>query len=54
MTDAVAALQDGKPVVMPFDTVYGLAADPYQGGVDAASLQAEGPRRSRAERARRP
>ena len=30
MTDAVAALQDGKPVVMPFDTVYGLAADPYR------------------------
>jgi L-threonylcarbamoyladenylate synthase len=28
MTDAVAALRQGKPVVMPFDTVYGLAADP--------------------------
>lgn len=28
MTDAVAALRAGKPVVMPFDTVYGLAADP--------------------------
>jgi tRNA A37 threonylcarbamoyladenosine synthetase subunit TsaC/SUA5/YrdC len=28
MTDAVAALREGKPVVMPFDTVYGLAADP--------------------------
>jgi L-threonylcarbamoyladenylate synthase len=26
---AVAALRAGKPVVMPFDTVYGLAADPY-------------------------
>jgi L-threonylcarbamoyladenylate synthase len=28
MTDAVRALREGKPVVMPFDTVYGLAADP--------------------------
>jgi L-threonylcarbamoyladenylate synthase len=28
MTDALEALRDGKPVVMPFDTVYGLAADP--------------------------
>lgn len=27
MTDAVEALREGKPVVMPFDTVYGLAAD---------------------------
>ncbi len=26
--EAVAALRAGKPVVMPFDTVYGLAADP--------------------------
>jgi L-threonylcarbamoyladenylate synthase len=30
MTAAVAALRDGKPVVMPFDTVYGLAADPHR------------------------
>jgi len=28
MTGAVEALREGKPVVMPFDTVYGLAADP--------------------------
>jgi L-threonylcarbamoyladenylate synthase len=28
MTDAVEALRDGKLVVMPCDTVYGLAADP--------------------------
>jgi L-threonylcarbamoyladenylate synthase len=28
MTDALEALGEGKPVVMPFDTVYGLAADP--------------------------
>ncbi|MGZ4348210.1 MAG: L-threonylcarbamoyladenylate synthase [Gaiellaceae bacterium] len=28
MTDAIEALRGGKPVVMPFDTVYGLAADP--------------------------
>lgn len=26
--DAVAALRAGEPVVMPFDTVYGLAAEP--------------------------
>ena len=30
MTDAVEALRDGKPIVMPFDTVYGLAADPME------------------------
>jgi L-threonylcarbamoyladenylate synthase len=30
MTDAVEALREGKPVVLPFDTVYGLAADPNQ------------------------
>jgi L-threonylcarbamoyladenylate synthase len=30
MTDAVEALRSGKPVVMPFDTVYGLAADPHR------------------------
>jgi len=28
--EAVAALAAGKPVVMPFDTVYGIAADPYR------------------------
>jgi L-threonylcarbamoyladenylate synthase len=28
--DAVTALRAGKPVVLPFDTVYGLAADPYR------------------------
>jgi L-threonylcarbamoyladenylate synthase len=27
--EAVTALRAGKPVVLPFDTVYGLAADPY-------------------------
>jgi L-threonylcarbamoyladenylate synthase len=27
--DAVAAIRAGRPVVMPFDTVYGLAADPH-------------------------
>jgi L-threonylcarbamoyladenylate synthase len=27
--EAVAALRAGNPVVMPFDTVYGIAADPY-------------------------
>jgi L-threonylcarbamoyladenylate synthase len=30
MTEAVEALREGEPVVMPFDTVYGLAADPYR------------------------
>ena len=30
MTEAVQALRDGKPIVMPFDTVYGLAADPRE------------------------
>ena len=30
MTDAVEALRNGNPVVMPFDTVYGLAADPHR------------------------
>jgi L-threonylcarbamoyladenylate synthase len=28
--DAVDALRAGKPVVLPFDTVYGLAAEPYR------------------------
>jgi L-threonylcarbamoyladenylate synthase len=27
---AVAAIRAGRPVVLPFDTVYGLAADPYR------------------------
>jgi L-threonylcarbamoyladenylate synthase len=27
---AIAALQAGEPVVLPFDTVYGLAADPRE------------------------
>ena len=29
MSDPVEALRAGKPVVLPFDTVYGLAAEPY-------------------------
>jgi L-threonylcarbamoyladenylate synthase len=29
MTGAVEALRNGEPVVLPFDTVYGLAADPH-------------------------
>jgi L-threonylcarbamoyladenylate synthase len=28
--DAVAALRAGQPVVLPFDTVYGLAAEPHR------------------------
>jgi L-threonylcarbamoyladenylate synthase len=28
--DAVAALQAGKPVILPTDTVYGLCADPFR------------------------
>jgi L-threonylcarbamoyladenylate synthase len=27
--EAVAAIQSGKPVVLPTDTVYGLATSPY-------------------------
>lgn len=30
--EAVAAIRAGQPVVLPFDTVYGLAADPYRDG----------------------
>jgi len=30
LTSAVEALRNGKPIVMPFDTVYGLAADPHR------------------------
>jgi L-threonylcarbamoyladenylate synthase len=30
VTDPVEALRAGKPVVLPFDTVYGLAAEPYR------------------------
>jgi L-threonylcarbamoyladenylate synthase len=30
--EAVAAIRAGKPIVLPFDTVYGLAADPYRDG----------------------
>ena len=29
MSDAVAVLRAGQPVVLPFDTVYGLAAEPH-------------------------
>jgi len=28
--EAIAAIQDGRPVVLPTDTVYGLCADPYR------------------------
>jgi L-threonylcarbamoyladenylate synthase len=28
--EAVAAIRAGRPVVLPFDTVYGLAADPHE------------------------
>jgi L-threonylcarbamoyladenylate synthase len=28
--EAVAAIRDGRPVVLPTDTVYGLCADPYR------------------------
>ena len=28
--EAVTALRAGRPVVLPFDTVYGLAVDPYR------------------------
>jgi L-threonylcarbamoyladenylate synthase len=29
VTDVVSALRAGQPAVLPFDTVYGLAAEPY-------------------------
>jgi L-threonylcarbamoyladenylate synthase len=29
VNDVVAALRNGRPVVLPFDTVYGLAAEPF-------------------------
>ena len=29
MNDVIAALEAGEPVVLPFDTVYGLAAEPF-------------------------
>lgn len=32
MTDAVAAIVAGKPVILPTDTVYGLCADAYREG----------------------
>jgi L-threonylcarbamoyladenylate synthase len=35
IADAVAAIRAGRPVVLPFDTVYGLAADPH---VEAATV----------------
>ena len=28
--EAVEALRAGRPVVLPFDTVYGLATEPYR------------------------
>jgi L-threonylcarbamoyladenylate synthase len=28
--EAVTAIQDGRPVILPTDTVYGLCADPYR------------------------
>ena len=28
--EAVTAVQDGRPVILPTDTVYGLCADPYR------------------------
>jgi tRNA A37 threonylcarbamoyladenosine synthetase subunit TsaC/SUA5/YrdC len=34
--DAVAAIRAGRPVVLPFDTVYGLAADPHVEAATAA------------------
>jgi L-threonylcarbamoyladenylate synthase len=30
VSDPVAALRAGQPVVLPFDTVYGLAAEPHE------------------------
>jgi L-threonylcarbamoyladenylate synthase len=37
--DAVTAIRAGRPVVLPFDTVYGLAADPHN---EAATVRLYG------------
>lgn len=39
---AIRALKDGRLVVMPTDTVYGLGADAFDGGAVAALLAAKG------------
>lgn len=40
--DAVAAVRAGRPVVLPFDTVYGLAADPHAQAATAALYRLKG------------
>jgi L-threonylcarbamoyladenylate synthase len=40
--DAVAAISAGRPVVLPFDTVYGLAADPHSEGPTRTLYQLKG------------
>jgi L-threonylcarbamoyladenylate synthase len=40
--DAVAAIRAGRPVVLPFDTVYGLAADPHVEAATAALYRLKG------------
>jgi L-threonylcarbamoyladenylate synthase len=40
--DAVAALRAGRPVVLPFDTVYGLAADPHAEAATRALYRLKG------------
>ena len=42
MTDPVEALRNGKPIVMPFDTVYGLAADPFREGATRRLYELKG------------
>jgi len=42
LDDAVAALLDGRLVVMPTDTVYGVAADAFSPGAVNALLAAKG------------
>jgi L-threonylcarbamoyladenylate synthase len=39
---AVAAIQSGRPVILPTDTVYGLCASPYREGPVAAVYRLKG------------
>ena len=50
---AVAAIRDGRPVVLPTDTVYGLCADPYREAAGARALPAEAAAGRAADRAAR-
>ena len=40
--EAIAALRAEQPVVLPFDTVYGLAAEPYREGATRRLYELKG------------